>query len=307
MKTMIGCVLALSGLVGCLESREETPSCGAGDAQRYDGGWYCIYSGAIIIEGFLCPEAMPHQFMFEGEAMGFGAGAGQVGVCSPTETPPAGGWRELFEAWKNSGGQVGPRPDVTDTQGDSMSDTEETVDTEPSDTGPGLETVEVDGDGWGSPCDEGIGQSRCWVDEQCPVGWRCAEATVGCTSCDVCEGATLGDCYTSFDELGLLWRGGERVVLWSVAQVYTLIPCPALTVETATSIDGPWTSVGSESGCTGTVEPPYYSAIVRTLPALDPALWVRVRGALKTGCSTDDPAECQGELELTSPPLAPAP
>lgn len=301
----------LTGL-GCLSSSEATPSCRGGDAYAYSGGWYCIYTGAIIIEGFLCPESMPHQFIFEGEAMGFGAGSAQVGMCAPAETPPEGGWREVFEAWKRDGGQVGPRPD---TSADVTSDSSGSDVVDPDlDTGGGGDTnggpdadTEAPFDVFVPVCESGIGLTGCWVDEQCPVGWTCSGVTAGCTECEACDGATLGVCYTSMDALGLVWRGGERVALWAVAQVYTLVPCPALTLESAPSADGPWTGVGPEVGCEGTTVPPYASSIARALPVVDGGLWTRVRGVLKTGCLSEDPTECQGEVELSSPPLAPQP
>lgn len=307
-RSMLGLVMALL-MAGCLESREESPSCGGGEAYRYGSGWYCIYTGPIIIEGFLCPESMPHQFIFEGEAMGFGEGSAQVGLCAPAETPPDGGWREVFEQWKRDGGQVGPRPDASgdvasDTSGPDVVDPD--ADTGGGDGGPDGDTgapVDVSE----PPCETGIGLEGCWSDAQCPADWNCAGVSPGCTVCESCGEATLGVCYTSMDALGLIWRGGERVALWAVAQVYTLVPCPALTLESAPSADGPWTVVGPELGCEATVVPPYASSIPRTLPALNAGLWARVRGTLKTGCFSEDPAECQGELELVSPPLAPQP
>lgn len=304
-------------MAGCLESREESPSCRGGEAYAYDGGWYCIYTGSIIIEGFLCPEAMPHQFIFEGEAMGFGEGSGQVALCAPAETPPDGGWREVFEQWRRDGGEVGPRPDTSDTISDTgdtgdtadARDTDETREPdvlEPVDAGPDGDTA-VPVDVFEPLCETGIGLTGCWGDTQCPAGWGCAGVSEGCTVCESCGGATLGVCYTNMDALGLVWRGGERVALWAVTQVYTLVPCPALTLESAPSAEGPWTVVGPEVGCESTVVPPYASSISRTLPALDAGLWARVRGTLETGCPTEDPAECQGEVELLSPPLAPGP
>lgn len=310
-------VCAVLGLAGCLASKDESPSCTGGDALRFDGGWYCVYTGAIIIEGFLCPEAMPHQFMFEGESMGFGVGSGQLGLCSPSETPPDGGWAGLFEEWRRGGGMPGPGHDTvggdTDASDTAAEDTsgplEDVFEPDTADGTATLEVVELDAsaDSWGRQCLEGIGQSACWGDEQCPESWTCAGGTVGCTACDGCDGATLGECFTSLDALGLLWRDGKRVALWAVSQVYTLIPCPALTLETATSAEGPWSVGTPESACSGVVAPPYASSLVRDLPVVDKTLWTRVRGTLKTGCFSPDPAECQGELELVSPALAPAP
>lgn len=317
MRTLwLGVLLwALVG-TGCLSAREETPACDGGEAYRYDRGWYCIYTGSIIIEGFLCPEAMPHQFAFEGEAMGFGSGSGSLGLCAPSEAPPEGGWRELFEAWKRDGGEPGPRPDVTtgvdvagpevgpDIRDPDVQDPEVLVD-----TGPTLDVIEIDvsPDAWGRPCIEGLGQSACWTDDQCPDGWACAGATLDCTTCDNCEGATLGECFTSLDALALQWREGKRVALWAVSQVYTLIACPALTLETAPDRDGPWASGVAETACSEVVVPPYASSLSRAMPEVGLSLWTRVRGTLKTGCFSQDPGECQGEVELLSPPLAPAP
>lgn len=301
-------------LTGCLGERAgSSPECRGGDSFRHASGWYCIFTGPIIIEGFLCPDALPHEVRLDGAAMGLGDGSGQVALCSASEAAPTGGWREVFDQWRAGGGQPRPWPgdtaDATDTfeTADTSPDTPGPVDTQPGEVGPEdtadtTETVEPP-----APCGEGLSAGLCWVSEQCPSAWSCQGASPACTLCEACPGASAGECVASQDAVALVWDKDERFAVWSVASVYTLIPCPGFVVETATAREGPWESGPSEQGCADAVAPPYASPLVRPMPVVDAGLWTRLRATLRTGCFTADPAQCSGSAELTSEALPPLP
>jgi hypothetical protein len=305
MRTLCGYVIAFalvsSALGGCLEERSSNaPSCNGGDAYRLDASWYCIYTGAIIIEGFMCPESMPNQFFFDGQQMGFGAGSGQVGICSPGEDAPPGGWRDVFDKWREDGGQSNPWPADTSDIGDTVPDGVADSDSSESDA---LEEVgPVPG-----PCDQGLTAGACWETSQCPTGWSCGGQTPDCTTCQSCPGATLGECTATQDAVALVWDGSARVALWSVLSPYTLIPCPGFLIETASAAAGPWTAGPQETSCSAAVPPPSASPLTRPAPTVDAGLWTRVRGTLLTECFSADPGECSGSMELVSEPLAPLP
>ncbi len=297
----VAVVLMSSALGGCLEDQSsKAPSCNGGDAYRFDTSWYCIYTGAIIIEGFMCPESMPNEFFFDGQQMGFGAGSGQVALCSPGEDAPPGGWRDVFDKWREDGGQANPWPgDASDT-GDAVPDGMPDSDSSESDVFVDVGPVPV-------PCDQGLTAGACWETSQCPTAWSCGGQTPDCTSCESCPGATLGVCTSTQDAVALVWDGTIRVALWSVTSPYTLVPCPGFLIESAPAADGPWTAGPQESACTAAEVPPYVSPLARPAPTVATGLWTRVRATLSTGCFSADPGECSGSVELLSEPLGPLP
>jgi len=153
---------ALAPTSACLSGGSaRTVDCGAGDGFRYAGVDYCIFGGAIIIEGFDCPEAAP-----------FGFEAGGAVVCSPTETAPEGGWAGVVDAWRDGPGR--PPGDATGDGGEVA-------------TGP-VSACDV-------AFDRPVGQRVAVVDVgECPVERRCAAGVVarcdnGLWACDCAWGA----------------------------------------------------------------------------------------------------------------------
>jgi hypothetical protein len=307
-------VMTCLAIQGCLANQtNDTPDCNGGAPYRLETRWYCIYTGAIIIEGFLCPESIPYGFFFDGQEMGLGQGSGQVALCSPSETPPPGGWRDVFDKWRDGGGQPNPWPN------DATGDSEVVDDSSGPDTRDPVTDTASDGDtsepepdvlvdvGPGEPCEQGLSAGTCWETSQCPTSWTCGGQTTDCTSCESCPGATLGECTASQDAIALVWDGALRVAVWSVLSFYTVVPCPGFLIETAPAAGGPWTAGPQEDGCTADVPALYASPLARVAPTVDSSLWTRVRATLRTGCSSSDPSQCAGSVELLSEPLAPLP
>lgn len=97
-------------LAACLSSSTPRPlDCGPGDDVVYAGEGFCVYASALIIEGFLCPEAVPHMF----------AGGGGDVVCAAREDLPPGEVAAILDQWR-----YGP-PDRADAT---------TLDIDPGDT-----------------------------------------------------------------------------------------------------------------------------------------------------------------------------
>ncbi|MCB9736816.1 MAG: hypothetical protein H6745_29910 [Deltaproteobacteria bacterium] len=151
---------ALAG--GCLDSGGKgtgSDPCGAGDAFSAEGVGYCIFTAAIIIEGFDCPAAAP--FRFEGSD-------GTV-VCSPSEAPPTGGVDGLIDDWREQTGQ--PKPDTVG--GDTLSPGDTAGDTDTTPPGP-LSACEQ------GLADAGVGSAFTAPDHSgCTVARACAEGAVG--------------------------------------------------------------------------------------------------------------------------------
>ena len=83
--------LALAALApACLEDTSKRVDCGSGDNVAHAGESFCVFSAALIIEGFNCPAAVP--FMFPGE--------GGAVICAPEEELPPGGADAIMEKWE---------------------------------------------------------------------------------------------------------------------------------------------------------------------------------------------------------------
>ncbi len=297
-------VLLLVPLAGaCLDDKTPQIDCGQGDAVAFAGAAYCVYSAAIIIEGFDCPPDAP-----------FGTEFGDAFICAPSANPPEGGWQGVIDAWKPSANN----PDV------GMPDARETLEPSPEvvneATEPGPDMVEPDtvapdaGEVTPPPtiCLDGLTPGGCWDDTTCPAGWTCEGANVQCTPCVDCPvppSGTPGTCRPAAggDALGLmLWPGPTPsedalyALFWIQSAFYTVLECPAFNLEQAvgdTFVVGP-----SESDCSGPITPVSATPIARRAPELavrtgEP---VRASGRYRTGCLSSDPATCTGSVDLVS-------
>ena len=292
---------ALLGLLGgCLDDKAPALSCGAGgDAFAYAGAGYCIYAGAIIIEGFDCPAMVPFEHQ-----------SGDVVVCAPSEEPPDGGWEQLITTWKQQrpgGGDTSAPDSAADTSPDSAIDTTES-DTR-GDAGPDT------GEPPTSMCAEGLAPGACWDGSQCPTDWNCEGAAIACTPCVDCPtpiSGTPGSCrpVSGQSALGLVaWpgfggaEGGVPIALWWLDNAfYTLLECPSFALEVKDGAGG-FSAGPSESACSGPTSLPSQVVIARPGPDVaipGSALTVRARGRYRTDCFGSEPSSCGGEVELLS-------
>ena len=282
-------VAALTG--GCLGATEPGVDCGAGEAFDYGDATYCVYSAAIIIEGFDCPAAVPFQIPME-----------DLVVCAPSTSPPSGGWDAMGEAWHQ---QHQPSLDAFDTR-DGGADTADTVDaTDTTDTGP---TTSV--------CTQGLEPGQCWTAAQCPSAWRCEGAAPGCTPCGDCVepiAGARGQCRPDSDvaSLGLVgWPGlggidGEAPVAlyWIVDGLYPGLECPSFSLEVWDGVA--FTAGPSESACTSFASVSDRTTIARQGPLVGnpgDSVRIRARGHYRTQCGAT-PETCVGDVELVSDEL----
>ncbi|MFT7625768.1 MAG: hypothetical protein ACI9WU_004959 [Myxococcota bacterium] len=165
---------------GCLEEKAPGFDCGTGDDLVFAGDGFCVYSSALIIEGFLCPEARPFEF----------DGPGGERICGPRESLPDGGIDGVIDAWKEAF-----EPNDVDTV-DTILDTTDTGDTEPDSDTP--DTSDTSEPGSPSLCladhARGIGafvpigqfDTACEITAECGAGEimvRCGDTSAFC-SCD---------------------------------------------------------------------------------------------------------------------------
>lgn len=307
---------AFVGLVapGCLDKQSSSDlECEGGDDFTFSGADYCIYSGAIIIEGFDCPEAVPFQHQTD-----------ELVICSPTEAPPDEGWEELVVAWEQENDE---RPGGDTAQPDTQQPetvVPETVepetvepetvepDTGPVDTGPDDADVVEDAGPGPAVCFDGLVAGECWVDSQCPGGWSCVGSELTCRPCVDCPvevTASRGSCRPdeAGDALGLVaWPGPSDgpdfpVAYWWIANaIYTQLDCPSFSIEIADGSGG-FTPGPEESACSGFVLPASEFLIVRVGPTIEPLpAVVRARGRYLTDCFGSAPESCGGVVELIS-------
>jgi|GEM_PF-4730983 len=288
--------LALT-LAACLDDRGAHVDCGQGDAFNYAGADYCIYASAIIIEGFDCPAAVP-----------FGQEMGDLFICSPTGMPPDGGWDVLVTNWEQEG-NGGPDTWQPDTLGDSNLP-ETSPEVVPDTT---IERSETDTTPIPTVCVDGLNPGTCWDAAQCPSGWVCEGAAPGCTPCVDCPDPIpgyAGACRPepAVDTLGLLaWPAGAAqpdqlvALFWIQSAFYALLECPAFDLELGVG-DGSFTPGPSESACSGVITPDSGTVIARNspMPEVRTGAGVRVQGRYRTNCVAQDPAGCEGTVELTS-------
>jgi len=132
-KTSVGwALLGPLALVACLDDKSPALDCGqGGDAFAYAGAGYCMYTGAIIIEGFDCPAMVPFEHR-----------SGDVVVCAPSEQPPEGGWEVVVQSWQEQRPGVDAAQPETDATDSGAADTSP-VDTSPVDTSePGPDIID---------------------------------------------------------------------------------------------------------------------------------------------------------------------
>ncbi len=204
--------LSLGLLVGagCLsdDSPGELPTvdCGDGDPVAFDGETFCVYDDALIIEGFLCPEAVPHEFDADGAV-----------VCGPSTTEPSGGVDAVVQVWQQ--GMTDP-----DTSDDTASDVTDDVsdasgeDTVADTSGPTLTACESNLMQAAGDAVAIAGKTGCVVDTVCGEGlglnvacddgnsWcRCSQGDVRCVawsagSCGALNSDVGGPCEQSLGE-----------------------------------------------------------------------------------------------------------
>lgn len=267
---------------GCLEDREPHLDCGAGgDAFGYRGAEYCIYSAAIIIEGFDCPALTP-----------FPHEEGDLFICASSQTPPPEGWAELVVAWENEGHP--PLGDTSDTV-----DTVDTTETEVGPTDPGL-------------CVDGLTYGQCWSAAQCPERWSCNGAVIACTPCVDCRApiqGTPGTCAPpdNADAMGLVaWPNSATqdtavVYWWLAAPVYVVLECPSFSTYVSDGAGG-WTLGPPEAHCGSAINPPAATLIPRPTQSTGAAgpITVRATGRYLYQCVGADPSTCTAEQGFTT-------
>lgn len=281
-------LLGLIVLAACLEDRAPHLDCGAGgDAFAYRGADYCVYSAAIIIEGFDCPALVP-----------FPHEEGDLFICASSQTPPPEGWEQLVVAWENEGHER-PGGDATDA-----TDTTDTAEVGPTD--PGL-------------CVDGLAYGQCWGAAQCPDGWSCLGASVACTPCVDCGSpvpGTPGTCAppevggARADALGLVaWpTSGTQdtaVVYWWLANpIYAVLECPSFSTYVSDGA-GNWNLGPAEANCGGAIAPPAAVVIPRPTQSTGAGgpITVRATGRYLYQCGGVDPSTCTAEQGFTSNPV----
>jgi hypothetical protein len=311
MKTRLSLIVstatALAG-AACLEDQKPAPDCGAeGDAFVHGGRGYCIYSGAIIIEGFDCPPLLPFGHESEG-----------ILVCSPTDEPPPEGWDGVVDAWQEQQGE--PPGDTSQPEvGDTAPLEEVIADTSPPDTSPDDAGGDVGPDIREPLCTSGLAPGQCWSDAQCPSGWVCEGGAIACTPCVDCPepiSGTRGVCHPAAtgSALGLLaWPeeggGGSELpvaIWWVTGAVYGLLECPSYVIEIADPGRG-FVAGPAESDCSGLTslvnEAPIVRPGPRIVPSEDPFPLVRARGSYLQGCSGSSADSCAERIEVLSPEI----
>lgn len=150
---------------------------------------------------------------------------------------------------------------------------------------------------------------QCRDDADCPVGWTCAGAGTACDACG-CSATvdTLGSCQAAGPpSLGL--TAAERTTdpspraRWGygAGEVDVWVDCPGFTVEVRDERDHAWVAAGGEVGCEeGVLRRLAVGELLTSAPLeLDlagaPWAWVRVTGAVLSGCAEGLPASyCAG-------------
>ena len=177
---------------GCLgSSAHKSIDCGTGDGVVYQGADFCVYAAPLIIEGFLCPEAVPFQFPGDGGAV----------ICSGESELPPDDIEAIIDLWHQ--GTTGT-PDATGSDvlavpdswiGDTLppADTAAPEDTGPNPTPDFCEAALAGDVGASVP----VGDGSCTVTATCDAGrvvdcagdarfCRCDHGDVTCTAATAC-------------------------------------------------------------------------------------------------------------------------
>jgi len=202
---LAGLALGAAALIaGCLEDQTTPVSCGAGDHVRWSGADYCVFASPLIIEGFHCPEALPHMFTGEG---------GHV-VCGGDPGLPPGHVDAIVDAW-----QASQHPFPGDTIGGDVHPGD-AGDVHSPDVGPLPESAceAAIATGAGAVVEDAAGAQSCSLGETCPDGAMATCATTGASFCAcvfgdvVCVAVPGGACPTTSEGDGAVceFALGER-------------------------------------------------------------------------------------------------